>query len=569
MAVFTGVTAVFAANPAEAAARCPEPAPAAGEAAAHCDHVFRLRCHGPNRTFTGFRTRVRDRIGIVTALHAVVDCNRITANNRRLSPPKPLVIHLVDKEHDAAFLTAPGLGDQGLATRDDLGTGRLRVLGYALGAFGQAASYLEREMPARGSLRAMLPTELIPNLARRNSPAITTEVIRFNGALNRGHSGAPILTPAGHVVGFGDGGLKHLGSDRVWAIPVHVLTWSPDVESVLAELSGQETQLLAAHGSAAAPVRLPPVYLADAADRTGPIFKRVDGDRTIAFTWGEGTIYSVATAPDGRIFFSNHNDNHLYEMTADGVRRIYTHDTYTRDVAVDPVGRLYFSESSGAGGDGTIWRLDGNRARPYFRVRLDKVDGFWAGRFNFDPNGYLWLASGNVVPANLYRVANGNPELKFTASSPIAGFDFVDEQTLVFTDWHQNMRQLRLPGMTPVTAFPLGFARHLSDIAVIRHGDQTKAGEVIGYLIVPGGSSVETVKALRPGMTLCGTPGDLARLGHHPRLRGLSQVRISAGEVYQALQTGACSAWLVADDSRISRILGGDARAFRRIPIRR
>jgi hypothetical protein len=42
---------------------------------------------------------------------------------------------------------------------------------------------------------------------------------------------------------------------------------------------------------------------------------------------------------------------------------------------------------------------------------------------------------------------------------------------------------------------------------------------------------------------------------------------ISAAELYQAMQTGICSGWLVRNGATIGRLLGPSAGAFRKIEI--
>jgi hypothetical protein len=137
-------------------------------------------------------------------------------------------------------------------------------------------------------------------------------------------------------------------------------------------------------------------------------------------------------------------------------------------VAVDPIRQdVFFSESSGAGGDGRILRLRDRRAEPWRTVRLADVEGFWAGDFAFDPDGFLWLSSGNRAPANLYKVEGDRVLRVFSSPRPIKGFAFIDRDTLVYADWRQRLYRLSLRDLSVTEVGRFGVVEWLSDVTVL------------------------------------------------------------------------------------------------------
>ena len=102
--------------------------------------------------------------------------------------------------------------------------------------------------------------------------------------------------------------------------------------------------------------------------RPGQVFYLGGNTEQSFFQAPEGEIYSVAFSPDGILYYSNFNDDKLYRWIGDTPYLVYQHDTYIRDVAFDRLGRLYFSEASGARTDGTIYRLDDGIPEEYLRV---------------------------------------------------------------------------------------------------------------------------------------------------------------------------------------------------------
>lgn len=542
-----------------------------------CEHVLKLSCPRKNLEFTGFRTEIGGEVGIVTALHSVIDCPNGGIAEEKNNYLNELRVTRVDVARDVAFLSGRELGAVGLELAGGLSSERLRVVGYPFGAAGQSAIYLDLIHPRPWELANLgLPEDLRSALRKRKSPLLQTNVLSFVGELNRGHSGAPILSDEGIVVAVGNGGLKEADSDQVWAIPIWDLDWSSDVRGAVEQLAGKPTSGLAAYGKGITLPNLPPFLLVDAKDQAGPVYRHDKSGTSIAFSWGKGTIYSIATDGHDRIVFSNHNDNNIYEYKDGRVQVIHTHSTYSRDVNFDQQGRLYFSESSGAGGNGRIYRLWEGRVNLQLDVELNDVDGYWAGSFAFAPDNTIWLSSGNTRPAYLYEVRQGRPQVRHVASNPITGFAFLDEDTIAYTDWRQEARTLHLPTMTEGDGkgevVRLGTATWLSDVAIAPGNNAN--GEVrnvplIGHLVVLNSSSIRSLNDISSNSRLCGNSDIFERArAANPALGSVLFSRVTSSEAYSVLTTGACSGLFVKDFDRFKAAMGREANNFHGIPIR-
>jgi hypothetical protein len=190
------------------------------------------------------------------------------------------------------------------------------------------------------------------------------------------------------------------------------------------------------------------IYFTDAFARPGAIYRLQNGNVTELFRRAMNTLYSVAVSTDGAVFFCDANEYNVYKIQGAGEKVVYRHTTYVRALAVDSRGALYFSEATGGGGDGKIYRLDGSTAVAFYTVRLADVDGSWAGDFAFDQQGTLWLSSGNQRPANLYKVAKGVPEVVFTSADAMNGLSFASDGSLIYTGM-QAIYRLSFPALKP------------------------------------------------------------------------------------------------------------------------
>lgn len=257
--------------------------------------------------------------------------------------------------------------------------------------------------------------------------------------------------------------------------------------------------------SASAP-RQPPYYAVDSFQKPGMVYRIVNGKPSIFFRRRSGSISSIALW-GGQLYFCSANDRKIYQRMGQRERVVFEHTSTVRDVAVDPVdpnGNLYFSEASGAGGDGRIYKLTPsvNNLGPKDRfsissesrkdpvqVRLSTVDGFWAGDFTFDAQGNLYLSSGNRIPAFIYKVPRheggryGSPQMKYrNTRGAIKGIaiepnvrDPNNPDFICYADWGRSIFRLRIDNLRRSVAFSGSFSvsgnvaksrnPHLSDVA--------------------------------------------------------------------------------------------------------
>lgn len=197
-------------------------------------HIFRIQSgqcpqEPKQRVQTGFR--VKNQVGIITALHGIVGCQSITAQSGDGSKNfVDLVISKVDIRRDTALLVsnqlahlnAEGLDGGSLATAAD----KLMVVGYPLGLVDQQEADVSIKY-AKAPLRTLIKPQVRTYLSKRASPAVDILAYRVQGPLVPGHSGAPILDRAWHVVAVGNGGLESGYVDMGWAIPWEQIEWKP------------------------------------------------------------------------------------------------------------------------------------------------------------------------------------------------------------------------------------------------------------------------------------------------------------------------------------------------------
>lgn len=207
------------------------------ECAAQAEHIYLVKashCIYPARSQTGFR--LSGTKGIVTALHGVVDCDSIKAQDSTGRVAwKGLHLVQADVGRDAALL----LSDE-LAMEEPVGIEvssksswqafePVRVDGSPYGLSLIRTQLLVRPPPFR-PLISLVPDNLRykrlrDQLTQRNSPSPKTNVLNLQGPMLPGHSGAPILTSDEHVVALGSGGLEEGSTDVVWGIPLNGIQW--------------------------------------------------------------------------------------------------------------------------------------------------------------------------------------------------------------------------------------------------------------------------------------------------------------------------------------------------------
>jgi len=241
--------------------------------------------------------------------------------------------------------------------------------------------------------------------------------------------------------------------------------------------------------------RFAPIYYADGGETRGSVYYAASSTApdNIIYTRPSGRLYSFTFHPGvpEKLYYANANQNDIYMVAETGSgwsaeSTIFTHKTYVRDIAFafdqnSDLG-LYFSEATGAGGDGTIYRIDGAAATPIYTVKLADVGGFWAGDFAFDYDGNLYLSSGNQVPASIYKVATGTGAITRIFESrdtSIAGLVFRDGR-LYYADWRQNIYRLDLGSGTSTLYYTNPARIWLSDVGFKERRDAAGSRPMVG-----------------------------------------------------------------------------------------
>jgi S1-C subfamily serine protease len=198
-------------------------------------HIYKINVGGcrnkpAERTLTGFR--VKGQIGIVTALHGVAGCPVINAQQTPGGPGpfNQLIIGKVDIARDVALLWSkeldalPADGLEAVADPQVSDYRDVEVIGYPYDVYRQKPT-LEVTIVETTELGDLVPLKSIPALVDRDSPAVDVRMLSVQAHLVPGHSGAPLLNGAGHVIGVGNGGLDLGRVEMGWAIPWHTIEW--------------------------------------------------------------------------------------------------------------------------------------------------------------------------------------------------------------------------------------------------------------------------------------------------------------------------------------------------------
>jgi hypothetical protein len=201
-----------------------------------------------------------------------------------------------------------------------------------------------------------------------------------------------------------------------------------------------------------------------------------------------GVAKCMAINRDGQEYLLNGNRNTIVRVDKGGETTVFTHATYVRDVALDNADDIYFSEASGAGNGGKIYRLRADKGKPataelVCTVPLANVR-FWAGDFAFgrqaggtvDPDT-IYLSSGNLVGASVYRMtrqADGwtRPQQVFQAKTTIGGLLLASPREAYYVTGNRVFRLTDLQNPEVVLTLPAG--SHLTDLLLLPSGRKAK-----------------------------------------------------------------------------------------------
>ena len=181
------------------------------------------------------------------------------------------------------------------------------------------------------------------------------------------------------------------------------------------------------------------------AERMGKILEYDASTDSVRVVYGDSSVWMSSITPHPeiaeKIYYAGGNKNKIFlrltVWTTPGGEVVYEHRTYVKCVRFGPDSglpfRLYFSEASGAGGDGVIYKLVKD-AEVYMTVRIREIGGYWAGHFEFAPDGTLYLSNGNVIPSSIYAYRQGRFVKLVTFGSPVMGMDYVSNARLSLTE---------------------------------------------------------------------------------------------------------------------------------------
>lgn len=168
-----------------------------------------------------------------------------------------------------------------------------------------------------------------------------------------------------------------------------------------------------------------------------------------------------------KLYYVNANENKVYlalrTTTGWNKQVAFEFETYIRcyrfgpGLSSDPTGfmRAYFSTARGAGGDGTIYVIVNNTARPFMTIRIRDIGGFWAGNFEFAPDGTLYVSNGNVQPSSIFEYRGGRFVEIARFGFPVMGMDYVRNVRLAL---------METPGGEVTVTRGLLFANHKDSI---------------------------------------------------------------------------------------------------------
>jgi S1-C subfamily serine protease len=198
------------------------------QAAKSVVQVIASGCAGeePDRAGSGFIIGTDGLI--VTDLHVVIGCNTLQAKYQGVDQ-LPATIARVLKARDLALLKVdhpPAATGLQLSADTPQIKEELDVIGFPLGlpAYDNSSLHVSLATETTPELRAALRDQELNQLKSVGFPSLDTQVIRVDGNLLPGHSGAPLINYQGRVAGVGSGGLERGTVGIGWAIRAQYVT---------------------------------------------------------------------------------------------------------------------------------------------------------------------------------------------------------------------------------------------------------------------------------------------------------------------------------------------------------
>ena len=176
---------------------------------------------------TGFK--IKGQREIITSLHGVAAAIGPANRNVRITAVFQdgseliLKVLFVNEEEDIAFLYNDSIqykvmNEEGLELADAnkiFADQSLTINGYSRG-MNPNDSRVKAGSPVFAKLKDEITKDLYNSYKERGSPLVTTDVLSLIGRMNKGQSGAPVLTKENKLIGFM--GAPISGSDVCWAV---------------------------------------------------------------------------------------------------------------------------------------------------------------------------------------------------------------------------------------------------------------------------------------------------------------------------------------------------------------
>jgi S1-C subfamily serine protease len=207
--------------------------PSAAVLTATAPAVLRVTASGcggssPDRAASGFAYGSGDQV--VTAFHVVHGCSSISVGYQNITELPAHITHVL-QDADLALLQVEGGGANvtPLVETDRAGEVNevLHVYGYALGQATRENRPLTVTAANDGGgsrLRDAVNDEVRREVQQNGFPSLDVMVVRVDGNLLPGHSGAPIIDSSGRVIAIGSGGLERGAVGVSWAVRAIYLT---------------------------------------------------------------------------------------------------------------------------------------------------------------------------------------------------------------------------------------------------------------------------------------------------------------------------------------------------------
>lgn len=186
--------------------------------------VLAKNCGEQDRSATGFVWHSPREV--VTALHAVAGCRQLSVQSETAGIRRNARIGKIFSAADLALLIIedpPAWIPLHTSSTSPQLHQVLVAMGYELGAPTISSKNLQVSYGS-SRLSDMLPAPAREEVRKAGMPALDLTVLRLQGHLLPGLSGAPILNDQGAVVAISDGGLESGAASISWALPVERLT---------------------------------------------------------------------------------------------------------------------------------------------------------------------------------------------------------------------------------------------------------------------------------------------------------------------------------------------------------